>query len=108
MSVIFRRGAKFCLSAVGLAFAVAGALGASAEVVEKKYCNDSGECSRAVDAAAEILRWCEASSATIAFLVPVRKLFRSFKLVSSLPSKVFEGHLDGFQIGSPCPPIVAL
>lgn len=67
MSVIFRRGAILCLSAFGLALAVEGALGASAEVVEKNYCNDSGECSRAVDGAAEILKWCEASSATIAW-----------------------------------------
>jgi len=67
MSVIFKRGAKFCLSAFALALAVEGTLVASAGVDEKDYCNDSGECVRAIGGAAELLEWCETSSATIAW-----------------------------------------
>lgn len=44
-----------------------GALVAFAGVNEKDYCNNFGECSRAVDGAAELLEWCETSSAMIAW-----------------------------------------
>jgi hypothetical protein len=65
MSVTFRRGAKLCLSAFGLALAVESTLAAYAGGGEKN-CNDFGECSRAVDGSAELLKWCETSTATIA------------------------------------------
>lgn len=55
MFVIFKKWAKFCLSAFGLVFAVEGSLVASAGESERNNCNDFGECYRAVGESAEIL-----------------------------------------------------
>lgn len=67
MCVIFKKWAKFCLSAFGWALAVGGSLVASAGESEKNNCNEFGECYRAVGGSAEILKWCETASATIAW-----------------------------------------
>ena len=67
MSVIFKKWAKFCLPAFGLVLAVEGSLVASAGESEINHCNEFGECYRAVGGSAEILKWCETTSATIAW-----------------------------------------